>query len=130
MRKAIVFIVISSVVLILLLAMEHSFVEMNKRIAEISPDAMTEQLKILVLSFFLGIVFEWPGCMKLLKKQFAFNYWLVIPLIVSLLLSILPLFPISSWTTLFGYMFFRLHTNIIFGILSGILLIRMITRKR
>ncbi|KOP66719.1 hypothetical protein AMS62_16850 [Bacillus sp. FJAT-18019] len=67
MRKIITFIVVGIFIFYILLAMDHSYVSMNKYISELSPAANIERFKIILLSLCLGIVFDWSNVIKIIR---------------------------------------------------------------
>jgi hypothetical protein len=113
----------------ILLAIDHSYVSMNKYINELSPAANMERLKIILLSLCLGIVFDWSNVIKLVKKKISIHYSLIFPFLVSLFLAMLPAFFIDIEPSFFTNIFMKLHVNIIFGILSGIILTRIFVKN-
>lgn len=129
MRKIITFLVVGILIFFILLAMDHSYVSMNKYISELSPAANMERLKIILLSLCLGIVFDWANVIKIIHKKISISYSLVFPFLVSLFLALISVFFIDSEPSFFTNIFMKLHVNIIFGILSGILFTRILAKN-
>ncbi|VTR22893.1 Uncharacterised protein [Actinobacillus pleuropneumoniae] len=129
MRKIITFLVVGIVIFLILIAIDHSYVSMNKYISELSPAANMERLKIILLSLCLGIVFDWSNVIKIIQKKIIINYSLVFPFLISLFFALLTVFFIDSEPSFFTNIFMKLHVNIIFGILSGILLTRIFVKN-
>lgn len=129
MRKIITFLVVGIVIFLILIAIDHFYVSMNKYISELSPAANMERLKIILLSLCLGIVFDWSNVIKITQKKIIINYSLVFPFLISLFFALLSVFFIDSEPSFFTNIFMKLHVNIIFGILSGILLTRIFVKN-
>lgn len=129
MKKIVTFLVVGIVIFLILIAIDHSYVSMNKYISELSPAANMERLKIILLSLCLGIVFDWSNVIKIIQKKISINYSLVFPFLVSLFFALLSVFFIDSEPSFFTNIFMKLHVNIIFGILSGILLTRIFAKN-
>ncbi|WP_213583451.1 hypothetical protein [Paenibacillus sp. J2TS4] len=97
MKKVIAFLIVGMIIAGLLLAIENSFVNMNRAINEFSSGVLAERLKIVLYSIGLGIVFEWKKVVKMGKGGYSIHSSYILPLVLCLVFAIIPPFFVISY---------------------------------
>ncbi|MBG9791116.1 hypothetical protein ABD76_00645 [Paenibacillus dendritiformis] len=117
-------------ILLLLWAMERAFVNMNRHIIELSSVAAIDRLQVVICSVIIGILLEGDKIVKLARRKAAgFQTFYAILLLLSLFISLCPVFSVEGAAFL-PLGLYRIHISVLFGLLSGISLVRMWGRTK
>ena len=94
----------------------------------------TPQIQISFMAMIFGIVMEWRSLIQLFKRQLSVNWFIFV---IAIILIIVSLIPTIYWTLWFGFDKglligpLRMNaTHILLNVLSGILLIRSLTKQK
>lgn len=119
--------------MLLLYLMVGNYYDLHTAKQEALDDIYTLLITMSLWGFLFGVLMEWNGLEKLIKRQFNFKWQLLIPTVV---LSVFVFIPKMYWVKWYGVshdfypnIFLLPETHIILSVLAGTMLIRSFVEK-
>lgn len=131
-RKYYFYFVIIALIYICLLLMERVYYRQQQALESLNHPEIP-MILMSVLAFIIGILIEWDGLKNVLQLKFKINFFLI-PFLLITLLSFIPqiywVFWVDEKYRWFTIIFQVPQSHVILNVLSGILLVRILSNKK